>query len=345
MIFVGDIAIPDGDDTLLSVIPEELKTDVIANLEGCIIKEKPDSSMSVYNTKKVISFLRENNVKAVSLANNHIQDEEKYFEWTKKQLDNNHIFSFGAGDDEKEARKSVKIESEGETYYLLGYAWEVAGIKNRKRRICVSLLEKSKILADIKSIKAQDEYAQVICYFHWGYELEEYPLPKDRELARAAIDAGACAVIGCHSHCVQGIELYKGKPIVYGLGNFFFPEGIYLGGKLKYPEFAHKELAFEIKNGNYRCHWFQYNAADAKVEYLETTDIDDNIIKEKTPFNGMKHKEYVAWFKVNRRKKKLLPVFSSPEENVRNYLEKKWCSLRGEMIKKLFQLGLKGGPV
>ncbi len=40
--------------------------------------------------------------------------------------------------------------------------------------------------------------------------------------ARAYIDAGADAIIGTHAHCLQGIEFYEGKPILYNLGNFWF---------------------------------------------------------------------------------------------------------------------------
>lgn len=345
MIFVGDIAIPCGDDTTLKGVPEELKKDIVANLEGCITVDEPENAMSVYNSDRVLTFLKENGVKAVSLANNHILDEKTSFDDTRKKLADNGILSFGAGWDDASAREPVKILSEGSEYYLLGYAWEVTGIHQEKKGIHISLLKKKKMLEDIRKIKERDDSAQIICFLHWGYELEEYPLPKDRELAREVIDAGACAVIGCHSHCVQGIELYKEKPIVYGLGNFFFPEGKYLGGKLKYPEFAHKEMAFEIKDGEYRCHWFQYHREGKRVEYLESTDIDAPQIKQRTSFDGMEHREYIKWFKINRRKKKLLPVFSSSGEGIQDYLSRTWCRLRGNLIKTLFRLGLKGGPV
>ena len=62
----------------------------------------------------------------------------------------------------------------------------------------------------------------MVVNFHWGneydYEADEY----QRELAHKAIDMGADLIIGHHPHVVQEIEYYKGKAIVYSLGNFIF---------------------------------------------------------------------------------------------------------------------------
>ena len=64
----------------------------------------------------------------------------------------------------------------------------------------------------------------VIAYVHWGteysYDLEEVQLITGKDY----LNAGADAVIGAHSHCLQGMEYYEGKPIVYSLGNYWFNE-------------------------------------------------------------------------------------------------------------------------
>jgi poly-gamma-glutamate capsule biosynthesis protein CapA/YwtB (metallophosphatase superfamily) len=62
----------------------------------------------------------------------------------------------------------------------------------------------------------------VLPFLHWGWENEPGPSARQRELAHALIDAGADAVIGSHPHVTQGAEMYRGKPIVYSLGNFVF---------------------------------------------------------------------------------------------------------------------------
>jgi poly-gamma-glutamate synthesis protein (capsule biosynthesis protein) len=66
----------------------------------------------------------------------------------------------------------------------------------------------------------------VIAYIHWGIEREETPNDLQKNLARQLIDAGADLVIGAHPHVLQGIEYYKGKPIIYSLGNFIFGSSI-----------------------------------------------------------------------------------------------------------------------
>lgn len=62
----------------------------------------------------------------------------------------------------------------------------------------------------------------VIVSYHWGAEREYKPNENQQALGRATIDAGADLVLGHHSHCLQPIERYNGKYIVYSLGNFSF---------------------------------------------------------------------------------------------------------------------------
>ncbi|MBC7404909.1 MAG: CapA family protein [Cytophaga sp.] len=60
----------------------------------------------------------------------------------------------------------------------------------------------------------------VIPFMHWGWENEMLASDIQRQLARKMIDAGADAVIGGHPHVVQDTEQYRGKPIIYSIGNF-----------------------------------------------------------------------------------------------------------------------------
>jgi len=62
----------------------------------------------------------------------------------------------------------------------------------------------------------------VIPFMHWGWERERQPSARQRQLAHLMIDAGAAAVVGGHPHVTQGADLYKGKPIIWSLGNFVF---------------------------------------------------------------------------------------------------------------------------
>ena len=64
----------------------------------------------------------------------------------------------------------------------------------------------------------------VIVFPHWGTEYDPTPFAGQKTLAEAAIDAGADLVIGNHAHWAGAIEVYKGKPIWYALGNFVFDQ-------------------------------------------------------------------------------------------------------------------------
>ena len=74
---------------------------------------------------------------------------------------------------------------------------------------------------NIAKVKA-DGAELVIVIFHWGNESETVPDTNQMTLGRLAIDEGADLVCGHHPHVLQGIETYKGKNIVYSLGNFCF---------------------------------------------------------------------------------------------------------------------------
>lgn len=75
----------------------------------------------------------------------------------------------------------------------------------------------------IKEAKEKADYVLVIV--HGGHEYYPLPSPRMQETYRFFIDAGADAVINHHQHCYSGYEVYKKKPIIYGLGNFCFDNG------------------------------------------------------------------------------------------------------------------------
>ena len=82
----------------------------------------------------------------------------------------------------------------------------------------------SLLLEEIK--KAREVCDYLVVYVHWGIERDERPQEYQRTLGQQYIDAGADLVIGSHPHVLQGLEYYKGKPIVYSLGNFVFGSSI-----------------------------------------------------------------------------------------------------------------------
>jgi len=91
---------------------------------------------------------------------------------------------------------------------------------------------------------------------HIGRDKQKYPSKFEEEFARSCIDAGADIFIGTGSHEIWGIEIYKGKPIFYSLGNFFFqgplriisPESYQ---KLDFPPDTKDPTLYENKFANY----------------------------------------------------------------------------------------------
>ena len=80
-----------------------------------------------------------------------------------------------------------------------------------------------KIYYAIKEAKGKADYVLVIT--HGGHEHYQLPSTRMQEAYRFFIDTGADAVVNHHQHCYSGYEIYSGRPIVYGLGNFCFDEG------------------------------------------------------------------------------------------------------------------------
>jgi len=80
--------------------------------------------------------------------------------------------------------------------------------------------EKALMLEDIAKLRPQVDY--IVLSNHWGVTDGENAQDYQIEFAHAAIDAGADVIIGHHPHRPQGIEIYRGKPIFYSMGNFAF---------------------------------------------------------------------------------------------------------------------------
>ena len=89
---------------------------------------------------------------------------------------------------------------------------------------CVSQEPMDSLLMQVSRIKKDDPSAVVIVSFHWGGEHTLEPVPSQRLEARGLIDAGADALICHHTHTLQSVEHYRGKPIYYSIGNFIFDQ-------------------------------------------------------------------------------------------------------------------------
>lgn len=177
---------------------------------------------------ETVSMFQEMGIDAVTLANNHILDfgEEALLD-TCATLDAAGILHTGAGENLEAAKKPVMVEREGIRIGILGTSRvmpESAWAAGKNHRGVLATYDARIALDEIRQMRTECDY--VIVYVHWGKEKEAMAQEIQRTLGQQYIDAGADLVIGSHPHVLQGMEYYKGKPIVYSLGNFVFGSSI-----------------------------------------------------------------------------------------------------------------------
>jgi poly-gamma-glutamate synthesis protein (capsule biosynthesis protein) len=204
----------------------------IGNLE-CVLSERGTPAQKRYTFRaapSAVEALTLAGFDVLSLANNHAMDfgGEALLD-TIATLSAAGIAHVGAGADSNAAHAPAFVTRGGLRFALLGYVDVPNDSSSSFRTIDtvagpgspgVAWADPARIAADVASARA--EAVAVIVLLHSGYEYQETPNAIQRAAARAAIDAGAAAVIGAHPHVLQGVEHYRGGLIAYSLGNFVF---------------------------------------------------------------------------------------------------------------------------
>ena len=197
-----------GADYFLQNVKDIFSADdlTIANFEGTLTDsdEREDKTFAFKAPASYASILTSGSVEAVNTANNHSHDYgDQSFNDTLAALDDAGIVHFGYDETAVMDVKGIKVGLVG-IYELYDH------------------LEREQQLKDnIAKVKA-DGAQLIVVIFHWGNETETVPDSNQTTLGRIAIDEGADLVCGHHPHVLQGIETYKGRNIVYSLGNFCF---------------------------------------------------------------------------------------------------------------------------
>lgn len=161
---------------------------------------------------------------AVSLANNHSGDFGRAaFGEMLDLLDRKGLAHFGGGRNLREAHAPLIVERHGLRIALLGYdEFLPRSFEADDDAPGVAWSEDEQVMADIGNARSVHHADIVIPFMHWGWEYEPKGDARQHRLAHAMIAAGADVVVGGHPHVTQEIEIYRGKPIVYSLGNFLF---------------------------------------------------------------------------------------------------------------------------
>lgn len=198
----------------------------VGNLE-CVVATRgtaePDKPYTFRAHPRTLKVLKRH-FDVLGLANNHSGDfGPEAFGEMLDLLDRQGLAYFGGGRDLARAHAPRIIERNGLRIALLGYnEFMPRSFEADFDKPGVAWSEDEQVRLDIVNARNHFHADLVIPVMHWGWEHEALASPRQRQLARLMIDAGADAVVGGHPHVTQDVEHYQGKPIIYSLGNFVF---------------------------------------------------------------------------------------------------------------------------
>lgn len=244
---------PDSIDEMELVKPIFKQADILfGNIESPVSdkgeRQVCNSGRSVRPEK--VALLTAAGFDVMSFANNHHMDYgDSAFYDTIERLTSNGIKIVGVGSNIVEAHKPTIVEENGVKVGFLAYSSVLPiGYEARAERPgcaplrvttlyeqvdrdpgsppkIITMTNKDDLAAmveDVRKLRASVDV--VILSMHWGvHYIPGLIAMYQREIAHAAIDAGADLILGHHPHIVKGIEVYKGKVVFYSLGNFVMP--------------------------------------------------------------------------------------------------------------------------
>ena len=237
--FVGDMLFTENtlsrytNTGITSMVSEDLLSAMTGAALLMVNEEFPFSTRGEAAEDKQFTFrvdpsyvriFQELGVDVATVANNHALDfGVDAFTDSLDTLDQAGLARVGGGRTLEEAKTPV-IRTVGDTTVGILGASRVIPVSSwaagSARPGMFTAYDQTPLLNEISDLSSQCDHTLV--YLHWGIEKDEYPQEYQRKLAYACIDAGADLVIGSHPHVLQGFEMYKGKLIVYSLGNFIF---------------------------------------------------------------------------------------------------------------------------
>lgn len=223
---------------------------VHANLEGPIKEQYVRTGKAIeFRFKPDIAWsLKDSGINIVSIANNHALDQGwTGREDTKKHLNIAGIRYFGNPKDDLEDNAYI-AEVAGKKIAFVGFDDVVYKIDGDKARELIARLDK--------------EADYVIVSVHWGVEYVHTPTERKVNFAHDWIDNGADLIIGHHPHVVQTMEIYKGVPVFYSLGNFVFDQ--YWSGDTQ----EGLGVGIEIKENGYTVHLYPYSLPKSQPQFM-----------------------------------------------------------------------------
>ncbi|MSQ66044.1 MAG: CapA family protein [Limnohabitans sp.] len=237
LVFAGDTVLDDtagkiieqGGDPFSDVAAYLGQADIrITNLE-CVISTRGETGgdkMYTFNAHPRVIPVLQRHFDAVTLANNHSGDFGPVaFADMLALLQQAGMAQAGGGLNLKQAHAPLVFTRRGLRIAVLSYnEFHPRSFEAGHDLPGVAWSEDQQVIADIQAARRVHRADLVIPVMHWGWENERKANPRQRRLARLMIDAGADAVIGGHPHVTQDVSVYKGKPVIYSVGNFVMKE-------------------------------------------------------------------------------------------------------------------------
>ena len=181
-----------------------------------IVKQGPNLKCS----SKAVAALKYMGCKCATLANNHFRDYgDEGCVNTIAKLNDAGIDHLGGGENLQEAQRVLYKETQGVNVAFVNFCEHEFSIAEN----CHAGAAPLDLVENYRQIiEACNNADYVIVIVHGGHEHYQLPSPRMKKTYRWFTEIGADAVINHHQHCYSGYEVYNGKPIFYGLGNFCF---------------------------------------------------------------------------------------------------------------------------
>ncbi len=329
----------------------------LVNLESPITENSEPylkDGPTLKNPYEVFDVVRYCGFDTLTLANNHLKDygcqgviDTIAF---SKQAGLNVV---GAGIDIAEARKPLILDEDN--CFKVG----IINVCEHESSIAsveagANPLDLGNLFYDILDLK--NKVDRVIVVIHGGREHYQFPTPRMKKAYHLIADYGADVVVNHHQHCYSGFELYKGKPIFYGLGNFFFDrsskrndkwnEGLLLQLDLTKDNVDFRLVPYKQCNGEPVIKCIYYDDIKCSIEELNMIIESDNKLENEFlrlvssskplwPFIPLKAKPFRALYV-----RGFLPEMLSKKAKVvmRNAIS---CETHREVLMKFFDVNIK----
>lgn len=305
IIFTGDVYLPEylqaayTSKGISGIMTEELQDKLRAADILMINNEFPFSTRGSAQDKQYtfrlnpsfVTVLTDIGVDIASLANNHSLDYGKdALTDTFSTLDLAGIMYAGAGETIERAKQIQTVTINGKKYGFIAVSRVVPEVSWKVEVSApgvFSCYDDTQLIEVIKEAREECDYVAV--FVHWGVERNSYPEDYQRNIAKDCIDAGADAVIGAHSHCLQSIEYIDGKPVFYSLGNFIFSYNIDMSAVLEVTINPNQAITYRmvpVYTANGVTTIAEDDKADTIISHLNTLSetaqvLEDGLVEEK----------------------------------------------------------------